>query len=124
MELLLARPVKAELAALSVHAATSLVDGLSSTGFQQTLIFYLLLYPLRSDRCPHTRLMLVFYEQSSSTRSPQECIQQHFWLKEKHGKEWMKNLVFSSDLWVGTLGGRDRMRPCSSRCGDTERERM
>lgn len=30
----------------------------------------------------------------------------------------------NSHLWVGMLGRRERIRPCSSRCGDTERERM
>lgn len=33
-------------------------------------------------------------------------------------------LIWSHHLWAGMFGGRERIRPCCSRCGDTERERM
>lgn len=38
---------------------------------------------------------------------------------------WNKTwLAASSHLWAGTLGGLERSRPCSSRCGETERDRI
>lgn len=33
-------------------------------------------------------------------------------------------LIWSHHLWAGMFAGRERILPCCSRCGDTERERM